>query len=116
MQAIGGVNHKIEGFFDICRERGLSGDQGVLIPDANVKNLMLHRDVVEAAEAGQFHIYSVKHIDEGIELLTGTPAGAPDNEGVYPEGSINRLVFDRLEALAEKRKEANKKHSSEEEA
>ena len=71
VQAIGGVNEKIEGFFDLCKARGLTGEQGVLIPSANVKHLMLRRDVVEAAEAGQFHIYAVDAIDQGIEILTG---------------------------------------------
>ena len=75
IQAIGGVNEKIEGFFDICSKRGLSGDQGVLIPVANVKHLMLRRDVIEAVEAGQFHVYPVDHVDLCLELLTGLPAG-----------------------------------------
>ena len=72
---IGGVNEKIEGFFDVCAARGLSGDQGVLIPAANVQHLMLRRDVVDAVEAGTFHIYPVRTIDEGIEMLTGVPSG-----------------------------------------
>jgi predicted ATP-dependent protease len=113
VQAIGGVNEKIEGFFDICRERGLSGTQGVLIPAANVKNLMLHEDVVTAAREGKFHVYPVTHVDEGIELLTGIPAGQPDEAGVYPPDSINRLVVDRLEKLAAKRKEADREASEE---
>jgi lon-related putative ATP-dependent protease len=96
VQAIGGVNEKIEGFFDICNNRGLSGEQGVLIPAANVKHLMLRHDVVAAVEAGRFAVYPVSHIDEGIELLTGTAAGARDTQGRYPEASINRLVEDRL--------------------
>jgi lon-related putative ATP-dependent protease len=102
VQAIGGVNEKIEGFFDICRARGLTGDQGVLIPAANVKHLMLRRDVVEAVAAGQFQIYPVETIDQGIELLTGLPAGDRDEAGHYPEGSINQRVEARLTALAEK--------------
>ena len=76
VQAIGGVNEKIEGFFDICLARGLSGEQGVLIPAANVKHLMLRADVVDAVAAGSFHVYAVAHVDEGIVLLTGLPAGA----------------------------------------
>jgi len=96
VQAIGGVNEKIEGFFDICNQRGLNGDQGVLIPSANVKHLMLRHDVVAAVEAGRFAVYPVSHVDEGIELLTGLPAGERDSDGRFPPGSINRLVEDRL--------------------
>lgn len=101
VQAIGGVNEKIEGFFDICRARGLTGDQGVLIPAANVKHLMLRQDVVEAAGAGQFHIYLVETVDQGIELLTGLPAGERDEAGKYPEGSFNALAEARLGEMAE---------------
>jgi lon-related putative ATP-dependent protease len=100
VQAIGGVNEKIEGFFDVCRARGLTGEQGVLIPASNVKHLMLRQDVVEAAAAGQFHIYPVETIDQGIELLTGLPAGERDESGHFPEGSINQRVEARLAALA----------------
>ncbi|MFO7917761.1 MAG: AAA family ATPase [Anaerolineae bacterium] len=103
VQAIGGVNQKIEGFFDICKERGLTGDQGVLIPVSNVKNLMLRQDVIDAVEAGEFHIYAVETVDEGIEILTGVPAGEPDEEGNYPEGTVNYRVQQRLVELAEKR-------------
>lgn len=103
VQAIGGVNEKIEGYFDICKARGLTGRQGVLIPRANIKHLMLRHDVVEAAKQGRFHIYAVSTIDEGIEILTGTPAGVADENGVYPEGTVNRLVQDRLAELAETR-------------
>lgn len=100
VQAIGGVNEKIEGFFDICRARGLTGDQGVLIPAANVQHLMLRADVRDAVAAGQFAIYAARTVDEGIELLTGLPAGVADAEGVYPDGSINGLVSDRLAEYA----------------
>ncbi len=89
VQAIGGVNEKIEGFFDICNARGLTGRQGVLIPSANVKHLMLRRDVVDAAAQGEFHVYPVETIDQGIELLTGVPAGAPDEQGTFPDGTVN---------------------------
>ena len=89
VQAIGGVNEKIEGFFDICAARGLTGRQGVLIPAANVKHLMLRRDVVEAAAEGKFHVYPVETIDQGIELLTGVAAGSPDPEGNFPAGTVN---------------------------
>jgi predicted ATP-dependent protease len=105
VQAIGGVNAKIEGFFDICKARGLTGEQGVLIPAANVKHLMLRQDVVEAAEDGQFHVYAVETIDQGIELLTGVSAGARDEEGNYPEDSVNGRVKKRLAELAKKRQD-----------
>ena len=108
VQAIGGVNEKIEGFFDICRERGLTGDQAVLIPVANVKNLMLRRDVVDAVTEGRFHVYPVATIDQGIEILTGLPAGEPDEEGNYPEGTFNHKVAGRLAALAQKQREFGK--------
>lgn len=104
VQAIGGVNEKIEGFFDLCKARGLTGDQGVLIPQSNVKNLMLRSDVVDAVKAGQFAIYPISHVDEGIEVLTGMPAGVPDKQGKYPKGTVNRAVADRLEQMAKKRR------------
>jgi predicted ATP-dependent protease len=107
IQTIGGVNEKIEGFFDVCQARGLTGDQGVLIPAANVQNLMLRSDVVEAARAGRFHIYPVSTVDEGIALLTGIPAGEVDEEGHYPPDSINGRVFARLATLAEKHRKFN---------
>jgi predicted ATP-dependent protease len=105
VQAIGGVNEKIEGFFDVCRARGLTGQQGVLIPAANVKHLMLRQDVVDAVAAGQFQVYPVEFIDQGIEILTGVPAGERDEEGNYAEGTVNHLVEKRLAQLAEKRAE-----------
>ncbi len=104
VQVIGAVNEKIEGFFDSCAARGLTGEQGVLIPSANVQHLMLRRDVVEAAAAGRFHVYPARSIDEGIELLTGLPAGERDAKGLFPEGSVNRRVEDRLIDLAERRR------------
>jgi lon-related putative ATP-dependent protease len=103
VQAIGGVNEKIEGFFDICRAQGGAGEQGVLIPTSNVKHLMLRPDVVEAVAAGRFYVYPVETIDQGIELLTGVPAGEPDETGEFPAGSVNQRVEARLRALAEKR-------------
>jgi lon-related putative ATP-dependent protease len=107
VQAIGGVNEKIEGFFDICRARGLTGEQGVLVPQANVKNLMLHQDVIEAVSEGQFAVYAIETIDQGIEILTGIVAGEPDEEGNYPEGSINHLVAERLTRFAQKQRHYN---------
>ncbi len=102
IQAIGGVNEKIEGFFDLCHSRKLTGSQGALIPEANVKHLMLRRDVVEAVEAGQFHIYPVASIDQGIEILTGLSAGKRDSDGNFPKGSINRRVEARLIAFSKR--------------
>ncbi|MDV6345080.1 Lon protease family protein [Nitrosomonas sp. Is37] len=98
-QAIGAVNEKIEGFFDICAARGLTGKQGVLIPATNVQHLMLRQNVVEAATAGKFHIYAVENVGQAITLLTGVPAGEADANGEYPEGSINHQVAARLAEL-----------------
>jgi predicted ATP-dependent protease len=102
VQAIGGANYKIEGFFDLCKARGLIGDQGVLIPASNVRHLMLREDVVEAVRNGQFHIYPVETIDQGIELLTGIEAGERDESGNYPPESINGRVQERLTEMARK--------------
>jgi lon-related putative ATP-dependent protease len=102
VQAIGGVNQKIEGFFDICKQRGLTGSQGVLIPTANVKHLMLRKDVIDAVLAKEFHIYPVSHIDEGIEILTGIEAGEKRDDGTYHEQSINGLVQKQLEMMADR--------------
>ena len=100
IQAIGGVNEKIEGFFDICEKRGLTGTQGVLIPQANVQHLMLRKDVTEACAAGRFAVYPIATINEGVALLTGLAAGERDADGVYPLSSVNRRVEDRLRAFA----------------
>lgn len=108
VQAIGGVNEKIEGFYDICYSRGLSGDQGVLIPAANVKHLMLRQDVVAAVADGKFHIYPIETVEQGIEVLTGTPAGEMDDEGAFPDDSINGLVVERLEEMAETQRAFNR--------
>ena len=99
IQPIGGVNQKIEGYYDVCKALGLTGDQGVVIPVQNIKNLMLRYDVIDAVKAGQFHIYAVTSVDEGIELLTGIPAGARV-DGSYPEGTIHHLVEKRLKEFA----------------
>ncbi|MDD5299734.1 MAG: ATP-binding protein [Gallionella sp.] len=98
-QTIGAVNEKIEGFFDICAARGLNGEQGVLIPAANIKHLMLRHDVVAAAVAGKFRIYAVENVDQAIAILTGLPAGEANAKGEYPEGSINCRVAARLAEL-----------------
>lgn len=96
IQAIGGVNEKIEGFFEVCKTKGLSGQQGVMIPRANVRNLMLKREVVQAVEDDQFHIYAVDTIEEGIEILTGTPAGVPDIKGHFPPDTLFGKVQKQL--------------------
>jgi lon-related putative ATP-dependent protease len=103
IQAIGAVNEKIEGFFDICQARGLRGDQGVVIPAANVKHLMLRPRVVDAVQAGQFQIYAVETIDQCMELLTGQIAGERDPQGQFPQGSINQRIVTRLLTYAENR-------------
>ena len=105
VQAIGGVNQKIEGFFECCKVKGLTGKQGVLIPESNVQDLMLRKNVVDAVAQGQFHIYPVKTVDQGIEILTGIPAGKPDGDGNYPEGTVNFLVHQKLISLAKGLKE-----------
>jgi len=105
VQAIGGVNEKIEGFFEVCKAQGLTGQQGVIIPDSNVQNLMLKEEVVEAVKDGKFNIYSVKKIDEGIEVLTGTKAGERRADGTYDEGTVNYMVDKQLREMAEKLKE-----------
>lgn len=104
VQAIGGVNEKVEGFFDVCAARGLTGDQGVLVPAANAGHLMLRRDVVEACREGRFAVYAVATIAEGIELLTGVVAGERGADGIFPNGTVNRAVEDRLLDFAKARR------------
>jgi lon-related putative ATP-dependent protease len=99
-QAIGGVNEKVEAFFDICRARGLSGDQGVIIPESNVPHLMLRAEVVEACRLGMFSIYAVKSADEAVEVLTGVPAGEADEDGDFPDGTVNAQVLEQLVQFA----------------
>lgn len=101
VQPIGGVNEKIEGFFRYCKVKGLTGDQGVMIPTQNEQHLMLHQEVVEAVKKGKFHIWSVSTIDEGIEILTGIPAGKPDKNGKYPKETIHGKVNDCLKGWFE---------------
>jgi predicted ATP-dependent protease len=101
VQAIGGVNEKIEGFYDVCKLKGLTGDQGVLIPAANVEHLMLRHDVVKSTEEGRFHVYPIHHVDEAIQMLTGLRIGKPNKKGEYPKGSMNRIVEDKLAQFAE---------------
>ncbi|MNZ96476.1 Lon protease [compost metagenome] len=103
MQVIGAVNEKIEGFFDLCAARGLTGSQGVIIPHGNIKHLMLRRAVVDAVAAGQFHVYAVEHAEQAMALLTGLPAGVADARGRFPAGTINGAVQQRLRELSELR-------------
>lgn len=102
IQPIGGASQKIEGFFDVCASAGLTGEQGVIIPQKNVKNLMLREDIVQAVKDGKFHIYPVSTIDQGMEILTGLEAGQLREDGTYPEGTINYLVDKNLREMAEK--------------
>lgn len=101
VQAVDGINEKIEGFFDVCRARGLTGEQGVIVPAANVQHLMLRPDVIEAVAAARFHVHAIRTVDEGLELLTGLPAGERDASGAFPEESFNRRVESRLIQFAE---------------
>jgi len=105
VQVIGGVNEKIEGFFDICQHRGLTGDQGVLIPTANAVNLMLRDDIVAACAEGRFHIHAIDTIDQGIEVLTGKPAGERTSDGSWTDGSVNAAVANTLHKFAQQAKE-----------
>lgn len=107
VQAIGGINHKIEGFYDVCRLQGLTGTQGVMMPKSNLRNLMLRPDVVEAVKQGKFHVYAVGSINEGIEVLTGVAAGARNAEGHYPEDSINGRVEKMLRQYSEQLQQMN---------
>jgi lon-related putative ATP-dependent protease len=109
VQAVGGVTKKVEGFYDVCRIKGASSDQGVIIPEQNVKNLMLRDDVIEAVRGGKFHVYAVETIDDGISILTGRDAGQRQADGTYPEGTVNYLVDEQLKGLATKLKDFGRK-------
>jgi predicted ATP-dependent protease len=102
VQAIGGVNEKIEGFYKTCKAKGLKGDEGVMIPRSNVQHLMLNEEVVEAVRQGRFHIYSVSTIDEGMEILTGVNAGQLKNDGTYDPGTVNYKVNKRLAEMTQR--------------
>lgn len=108
VQPIGGVNEKIEGFYSVCKIKGLTGKQGVIIPEKNLTHLMLKEEVVEAIRKGVFHIWAVKNVDEGIEILTGIPAGKQNEDGTYPEGTVNHIVSEKLKEFAKKAKEIEK--------
>ncbi len=116
VQPIGGVNEKIEGFFDLCRIRGLDGSHGVIIPKRNVKHLMLKQEVLDAVSAGKFSIYPIDRIEEGIEILTGMPAGALQEDGTYPENTVNFLVMKRLDEIADIMEKKGKGKENEDEA
>ncbi len=115
VQPIGGVNEKVEGFFELCKLRGLDGSHGVIIPKRNVKNLMLKKDVVDAVGEGKFSIYPIEMVDEGLEILTGKEAGELKEDGTYSEGTINYLVMNRLTEISEALKESKKDEKEEEE-
>jgi predicted ATP-dependent protease len=108
VQAIGGVNEKVEGFFAVCKAKGLTGDQGVMIPKDNIPNLMLKPEVIDAVKAGKFHVWAVGHIEDGIELLTGMPTGRLRKDGSFPEGTLFRKVTDMLEELTKRAMEVNR--------
>jgi predicted ATP-dependent protease len=113
VQVIGGVNQKVEGFFEVCREKGLTGEQGVIIPFSNVQNLMLRKDVVDAVRRKQFHVYRVSTVEEGIEILTGVRAGRPDGEGRYPPGTVFGEVQKKLKAYIDRARRAKQKPGGE---
>jgi len=121
IQPIGGVNYKIKGFFDICKAKGLTGEQGVMIPDKNIRNLMLEQEVVDAVAEGKFHIWPVTTVEEGLSILTGMDAGKLQEDGSYPEGTVYRKADDRLKEISEivrkfsKELEAEGKKSEEDE-
>ena len=100
IQPIGGVNEKIEGFYQTCKLRGFNGEQGVIIPKQNVRNLHLSDEIIESVKKGKFHIYAISTIDEGIEILTGVPAGKKDKNGKFPLGTINYLAFEKLKKFS----------------
>ncbi|MBI5187806.1 MAG: AAA family ATPase [Nitrospirae bacterium] len=118
VQPVGGVNEKIEGFFELCRLSGLDGTHGVIIPGKNVHNLMLKKEVIDAVKEGKFSIYPIKRVEEGLEILTGIPAGRLQEDGTYTEGTINHLIAKRLteisEAVREKKEEEKEKGKEEE--
>ena len=105
IQPIGGINEKIEGFYQVCKQRGLNGEHGVIMPIQNVKNLNLSDEVINSVKEGKFHIYAISSIDEGIEILTGVPAGKKNKEGKFPAGTIKYLAYEKLKRYAENAKE-----------
>ena len=114
IQPIGGVNEKVEGFYHVCKEKGLNGNNGVLIPYQNVKNLMLKKEVTDAVKNKQFHVYPIETIDDAIEVLTGIKSGTKSKNGTYKEGTINFLVSKKLKRLAEEFRNLAKNSKKEE--
>jgi ATP-dependent Lon protease len=114
IQPIGGVNEKIEGFFDVCKAKGLTGKQGVIIPERNVQDLMLRKDVTAAVAGGKFHVYPIKKVEEGIEILTGKPAGRRARNGQYPRGTVNHRIDKKLEDMSRKMSEFGEKPKDDE--
>ena len=113
IQAIGGVNQKVEGFFEVCKSKGFTGRQGVMIPKANQKNLMLKKEVVDTVKRKKFHIYTVSTVEEGIEILTGRPAGKADKDGNYPPGTVFAAVQKKLRQYHRNALQLKKKLESE---
>ena len=113
VQAIGGGTQKIEGFFEVCKARGLTGSQGVMVPADNIQHLTLKGDVLNAIQAGKFHVYSISTIDEGIEVLTGVPAGERVEGGGYPEGTVHYLVEERLKEMAKATRDVSRGRGAE---
>jgi len=108
-QPISGVTKKIEGFFDVCKARGLTGEQGVIIPKGSINELMLKKELIKIIEKGKFHIYAIENMDEGIEILTGVKAGRRDKKENYPKNTLNYLVMERLKMMSESIKESEQK-------
>ena len=115
IQAIGDVNQKVEGFYEVCKEKGLTGEQGVMIPKSNTKNLMLKREVLNVVKQKKFHIYQVSSVEEGIEILTGVPAGKPNKKGNYPEGTVYGAVQKKLKYYLERSQKIKKQFEDQEE-
>jgi predicted ATP-dependent protease len=115
IQAIGDVNQKVEGFYEVCKEKGVTGQQGVIIPAANIQNLMLKKEVVDAVKKKQFHIYRVYTVEEGIEILTGKPAGKPNKKGIYPDGTVYGAVQKKLKEYIKRAEKLKKEIEAEEE-
>ncbi|MGD9012072.1 MAG: ATP-binding protein [Desulfobacterales bacterium] len=115
IQAIGDVNQKVEGFYEVCKEKGVTGQQGVIIPAANIQNLMLKKEVVDAVKKKQFHIYRVYTVEEGIEILTGKPAGKPNKKGIYPDGTAYGAVQKKLKEYIKRAEKLKKEIEAEEE-
>ena len=104
IQPIGGINEKIEGFYQVCKKRGLDGTHGVIMPVQNIRNLHLSDEVINSVKEGKFHIYAISTLDEGIEILTGVPAGTKNKEGKYPAGTIKYLAYEKLKQYNENAK------------